>query len=71
MQWKRTAHNLAKNSLVDGLNGDGGIAGLGGIVEQGRPIFDGGLSPDGFGSVMLYVLTVTLHCNTKYYAMLV
>lgn len=44
-----------------GLNGEGGIAGLGGMVEQGLPIFDGGLSPEGFGSIMLYVSL--LHCT--------
>lgn len=62
---KQERHNFVKDSLDAGLNGEGGIAGLGGMVEQGRPIFDGGLSPDGFGSVMLYVLTITLHCNNN------
>lgn len=50
---------VAKDSLDDGLGEEGGIAGLGGMVEHGLPIFDGGLNPDGFGSVMFYVLTVT------------
>lgn len=59
MRRKRTAHNFDKNSLVVGLNGEGGIAGLGGMVEQGRPIFDGGLSPDGFGSVIFSLLHYT------------
>lgn len=50
---------VVKDSLDDGLGEEGGIAGLGGMVEHGLPIFDGGLNPDGFGSVMLYVFTVT------------
>lgn len=47
------------DSLDDGLGEEDGIAGLGGMVEHGLPIFDGGLNPDGFGSVMLCVFTIT------------
>lgn len=56
---KENIYVAMKDSLDDGLGEEGGIAGLGGIVEHGLPIFEGGLSPDGFGSVMFYVLTVT------------
>ena len=31
------------------------------MVEQGRPVFDDGLNPDGFGSVMFCIFTM-LHC---------
>lgn len=46
---------LAKDSLIDGFGGDGGTAGLGGKLLHGRPIFDGGLMPDGFRSLIFYV----------------
>jgi len=59
-------HGFVKDSLAAGLGDEGGIAGLGGMVEQGLPILDGGLSPDGFSSVIFYVHTVTLYCNKKY-----
>lgn len=45
-------YKLVKDLLIDGLGGDGGTAGLGGKLLHGRPIFDGGLIPDGFGSVI-------------------
>ena len=48
---------LGKNSLSDSLGGEGGTAGLGGRLLHGRPIFDGGLNPDGFGSAILYTPT--------------
>ena len=48
-----------KDSLIDGLGGDGGTAGLGGKLLHGRPIFEGGRIPDGFGSVIFYICT---HC---------
>lgn len=44
-----------KNSLIDGLGCGGGIAGLGGWLLHGRPIIDGGLNPDGFGSAIFYI----------------
>lgn len=52
-------NKFTENSLIDGLGGDGGTAGLGGKLLHGRPIFEGGLIPDGFGSVIFYVYT---HC---------
>lgn len=52
-------NKFAKDSLIDGLGGDGGTAGLGGKLLHGRPIFEGGLIPDGFESVIFYVCT---HC---------
>lgn len=48
---------FAKNSLSDSLGGEGGTAGLGGRLLHGRPIFDGGLNPDGFGSAILHTPT--------------
>jgi len=56
-------YSFVKDSLFAGLGEEDGIAGRGGIVEQGLPIFDGGLNPDGFGSVMFYTFTVMRHCN--------
>lgn len=44
-----------KNSLICGLGGEGGTAGLGGKLLHGRPILEGGLSPDGFGSAIFYI----------------
>lgn len=54
---KQRNNSFGQDSLLDGLGEEGGIAGLGGIVEHGLPIFVGGLNPDGFGSVMFYVHT--------------
>lgn len=49
-------NKFIKDLLIDGLGGDGGTAGLGGKLLHGRPIFDGGLIPDGFGSdIFLYM----------------
>lgn len=44
--WKTTKYHWRVNSLIEAFCGVDGTAGFGGNVQQGLPIFEGGLIPE-------------------------